>query len=101
MKKVYTFEVKRKIQWPKYRCPKCHNGWIEEWHQIDPKCENDEYEVYPYSVPWFIKCPNCGLKTNSFWQRKWAWKTWKDLCKKIRAEKDKEHDFDYLFTEEE
>lgn len=81
MKKTYVFEKWRKIQWPRTRCPKCGCGWIEIWHQIQPDCRYDEYERYPYSSPWFVKCPNCGLKTNSFWKRKYAWRDWKHLCK--------------------
>jgi ribosomal protein S27AE len=98
MKKTYTFEVQRKIQWPKTRCPECGNGWIEAWHQIDPNAYEACEERPWFHAAWTIKCPNCGLQTFAFHSKHSAWKAWKDICK---TEKDKKHKFDYLFTEEE
>lgn len=97
MKKVYTYEVKRKIQWPKSRCPKCGNGWIEEWHQVDPDAYEANEEWPLYHAAWFIQCPRCEYRTYAFHKRKSAWKAWKDQCKS----KDTGIDWQTFFEEEE
>lgn len=85
MKKTYTFEVQRRIQWPKTRCPECGNGWIETWHLIHNGntygCTDQSFDPAPYNGEWQVRCPLCGLTTVTFHSRKNARKAWKDLCK--------------------
>ena len=84
MKKTYTYEVWRQVQWSKYRCPNCGNGWIETWHLIDNGGEGDRtqsYDPYPFNAEWQMKCPMCGTATVTFHKRKHMKKAWKDMCK--------------------
>lgn len=81
MKKIFTYVIRRKIQWPSKRCPNCNNGWIDLWEQVDPDAYEDNDSFPLYHAKWFVKCPNCGLRTNAFHDRKNAWKEWKYTCK--------------------
>lgn len=87
MKKIYTFEVKQKAQWPKTRCPECGNGLIETWHQIDPDAYTDN-DPYPFHAAWRVKCPMCGLSTVTFHSRRYAKHAWKEMCKNYKGHED-------------
>ena len=100
MKKIYTFEVKQKAQWPRTRCPKCNSGIIEFWHQVDPDAYEANEDGPYFHAAWTIKCPNCGLQTFAFHSKHNAWKAWKGLCKRL-CKQPKNPDFSYLFSDDE
>ena len=79
MKKTYTYEITRKVMWPKKRCPKCGSAWIEIWHQINPDAF-EANEPFPYNAAWHIECAYCDLATVTFHNKRYMWKAWKDIC---------------------